>query len=174
MSEQSTLSPRWQGAHHIALTTADLDATARFYHGLLGMPLLGGSGANSFHGRHYSFDAGGFHVGFFEQPTHEAPGATAGWSRAFGFVHGAFQHLALAVADEADLEALRARLAAAGVEVTEWLHQGAMRQFLFADNNGILWEVNWTPAGATDEWDFDDPDPVPVAREIWEGQTRHG
>ena len=170
MSEQSIPGPRWQGAHHIALTTPDLDATVRYYHDLLGMPLLGGSGANPFHGRHYAFDAGGFHVGFFEQPTHDAPAAAAGWSRAFGFVPGAFQHLTLELADEA----LRARLVAAGVEVTDWLNQGAMRQFLFADNNGILWEVTWTPATATDEWDLEDSDPVPAAREIWETRTRSG
>jgi catechol 2,3-dioxygenase-like lactoylglutathione lyase family enzyme len=174
VSESSPPAPRWRGTHHIALTTADLDATVRFYHGLLGMPLLGGGGANPVHGRHYAFDAGGFHVGFFERPGYEAPVAPVGWSRAFGFVPGAFQHLALAVADEAGLEALRARLVAVGVEVTEWLHEGPMRQFLFADNNGILWEVTWTPAGTTDDWKFDDPDPVPAAREIWEGRTRAG
>ena len=78
------------------------------------------------------------------------------------------------VAAEAELEALRARLVAAGVEVTDWLHEGPMRQFLFADNNGILWEVTWTPARATpDAWTLDDPDPVPAAREIWEGRMRN-
>ncbi len=161
----------WRGAHHIALTTSDLDATVRFYHGLLGMPLVGGVGANPIHGRHYAFDAGGFLVGFFEQPAHVAPPAPAGWSRAFGFLHGAFQHLALAVKEEAELEALRERLVAADVEVTDWLHEGPMRQFLFADNNGIVWEVNWTPPGAEQEhggWTFADPDPVPAAREIQE------
>ena len=169
MSDATSPGPQWRGAHHIALTTADLDATVRFYHGLLGMPLVGGTGANPIHGRHYAFDAGGFLVGFFEQPAHETSAAPVGWSRAFGFLPGAFQHLALTVADEAGLEALRARLVAAGVEVTPWLHEGPMRQFLFADNNGIVWEVNWTPAGAETAhagWTFDDPDPVPAAREV--------
>jgi len=31
-----------------------------------------------------------------------------------------------------------------------------------------------TPAGTTDEWTLDDPDPVPAAREIWAGRTREG
>ena len=140
----------------------------RFYHGLLGMPLVGGKGANPVHGRHYAF-AGGFLIGSFEQPEHEATAAPAGWSRAFGFLPGAFQHLALVVADEDELEALQARLVAAGVEVTDWLHEGPMRQFLFADNNGIVWEVTWTPTGAEEVlpgWAFDDPEPVPAAREI--------
>ena len=176
MSEPSTPAPRWRGAHHVALTTADLDATMRFYHGLLGLPLVGGKGAIPVHGRHYAFDAGGFLIGFFEQPRHAAPPAPAGWSRAFGFLPGAFQHLALAVADEAGLEALRDRLVAAGVEVTDWLHEGPMRQFLFTDNNGIVWEVTWTPTGAEvvpPGWELDDPDPVPAAREIRaEGRLR--
>ena len=81
------------------------------------------------------------------------------------------------MADEAGLEALRARLVAAGVEVTEWLHEGPMRQFLFADNNGIVWEVTWTPTGADvvpPGWAFDDPDPVPAAREIREEGRPYG
>ncbi len=143
--------------------------------GPLGVPMAAGKGANPIHGRHSMFDAGGFLIGFFEQSGHEAPAAPAGWSPAFRLLPGAFQHLALAVADEASLEALRARLMAAGVEVTDWLHEGPMRQFLFADNNGIVWEVTWTPDGAETlaGCAFDDPDPVPAAREIREeGQLR--
>lgn len=171
MSHTPLIEPSWRGPHHIALTTADLDSTVRFYHGLLGMPLVGGRGANPVHGRHYLFDAGGFLIGFFEQPGHPAPVPPAGWNRSFGFLPGAFQHLALTVGDEPGLEALRARLISAGVEVTDWLHEGPMRQFLFADNNGIVWEVTWTPSGserAHAGWTFDDPDPVPAAREIQE------
>jgi catechol 2,3-dioxygenase-like lactoylglutathione lyase family enzyme len=172
---QSAPATNWRGAHHVALTTTDLDATVRFYHGLLGMPLVATMEPTPVHGRHYFFDAGGFLVGFFEQAAHSAPAAPAGWSRAFGYLPGAFQHLALAVADEVELEALRARLVAAEVEVTDWLHEGATRQFLFADNNSIVWEVNWTPAGAetAPPWRaFDDPDPVLAARENREGRVR--
>ncbi len=79
--------------------------------------------------------------------------------------------MALAITNEAQLEALRSRLVEAGVEVTEWLHEGPMRQFLFADNNGIVWEVNLTPASAGHGhagWVFADPDPVAAAQEIQE------
>ncbi len=153
----------------------DLDATVRFYCGPLGMPLARGKGATPVHGRHYLFDAGGFLIGFFELPAHAAPAAPPGWSRAFGFLPGAFQHLALAVMDEVSLEALRARLVATGVEATDWLHEGLMRQFLFADNNGIVWEVTRTPEGEGTSAGcvFDDADPVPAARKIRaEGRLR--
>jgi len=29
--------PRWRGVNHLALVTPDMDATVRFYHGVLGM-----------------------------------------------------------------------------------------------------------------------------------------
>ena len=32
--------PSWQGIHHLALATRDLDATVRFYRDVLGMPVL--------------------------------------------------------------------------------------------------------------------------------------
>lgn len=171
MHERSPSRSRWKGTHHIALTTDDMDATVQFYCGLLDMPLLGGGGANPMHGRHYTFDAGGFHIGFFERPGYEAPAPAPGWSEAFGYVPGSFQHLALALEDESELEMLRERLGSAGVEVTDWLHEGSMRQFLFANNNGIVWEVTWTPDGATDNWDLTDPEPVPAAAKFWKNRT---
>jgi hypothetical protein len=74
------------------------------------------------------------------------------------------------------LEALRRRLVAAEVEVRDWLREGRMRQFLFADKNGIVWEVTWTPVGperAHAGWTFDDPHPGPAVLEIDEqGWTR--
>lgn len=90
MNDMVPGGPRWHGAHHIALTTRDMDATVRFYHQLLGMPLVGSVGANPIHGRHYMFDAGGFLIGFFEHPDHAMSAVPAGWSRAFAFLPGAF------------------------------------------------------------------------------------
>ena len=37
MSSDENLGPAWQGFHHIALVTADFDATLRFYGDVLGM-----------------------------------------------------------------------------------------------------------------------------------------
>lgn len=47
----TTQQPQWRGAHHLALVTRDLDATVRFYHGMLGMPLFGSMAAQSHRGR---------------------------------------------------------------------------------------------------------------------------
>lgn len=50
-----------------------------------------------------------------------------------------------------------------------------MRQFLFADNNGIVWEVTWTPIGSEKGHAgciLADPDPVPSANEIHEQGRR--
>ena len=81
--------------------------------------------------------------------------------------------MALTVQDEGALLGLRERLLSAGVEATELMDQGPIRQFLFTDNNGILIEVNWDPAGMTampvdytSESRFDDPDPVPAVQEL--------
>ena len=175
MSEEMSARSHWRGAHHIALTTRDMDATVRFYHQLLGMPLVGSVGANPIHGRHYMFDAGDFLIGFFEHPDHAMSAVPADWSRAFAFLPGAFQHLALKAENEAGLEALRAQLVSADVEVTEWLHEGPMRQFLCADNNGIVWEVTWTPIGSEKGhagWILAEPDPIPSANEIHEQGRR--
>jgi catechol 2,3-dioxygenase-like lactoylglutathione lyase family enzyme len=41
----------WRGVNHLALVTADLDATVRFWHGVLGARLVATIGTPSF--RHY-------------------------------------------------------------------------------------------------------------------------
>src|SRR5512133_41762 len=167
-------STRWTSAHHLALITKDLDATVRFYHGLLGMPLWSAMKPMLYHGRHCFFKAGAFFMHFFEKPDAEIAAPQSGWSeRRFVTVSGAFQHVALSVQDEDALVELRERLLSAGVEATELMDQGPIRQFLFTDNTGILIEVNWDPAGITampvdytSESRFDDPDPVPAVQEL--------
>ncbi len=46
----------WQGLNHLALITNDMDATVRFWHGVLGAPLVATIGTDTF--RHYFFDFG--------------------------------------------------------------------------------------------------------------------
>src|SRR3954467_8146003 len=49
-------APRWRGIHHLALTTNDMDATVRFYHGVLGMRTVATIATPDF--KHYFFDIG--------------------------------------------------------------------------------------------------------------------
>src|ERR1700722_1281715 len=60
-----TEMPRWRGINHLALVTTDMDATVRFYHGILGARLVAHLGNKSF--RHYFFEFGTQNtVAFFE------------------------------------------------------------------------------------------------------------
>ncbi|HSH78065.1 MAG TPA: VOC family protein [Herpetosiphonaceae bacterium] len=165
---------RWRGAHHLALVTRDLDATVRFYHGLLDMPLLAAMEPMPYHGRHCFFAAGSFLMHFFEDAGAEIAAPPHGWERnRITFVPGAAQHIAVSLEDETDLVALRERLMAAGVAVTEMMNQGPLLQFLFVDNNGLMIEANWSPVDlATQPIDygnsrlFNDPHPVPAVKEL--------
>ena len=58
-------SPRWRGVNHLALVTSDMDATVRFYAGVLGARLVATVGTPAF--RHYFFDFGtNSTIAFFE------------------------------------------------------------------------------------------------------------
>ena len=181
MTHESSDGRGWAGGHHVALTTKDLDATVRFYHGVLGMELAGAFRPGEGHGAHVLLRAGGFFVHFFHEPANPVQPVPAGWSGlGFRIWPGFVQHLALAVATEDDLLALRERLLAAEVECSPVIEQPPLRQFFFTDNNGIAWEVNWSPVTledldrmppeARDALLFPDPDPVPAVREIRAGR----
>ena len=58
-------TPRWRGINHLALVTPDMDATVRFYAGVLGMRLVATTRAGPM--RHYFFEMGPENtVAFFE------------------------------------------------------------------------------------------------------------
>ena len=58
-------TPAWSGINHLALITNDMDATVRFYHGVLGAPIAATVGTPEF--RHYFFEFGPqCTVAFFE------------------------------------------------------------------------------------------------------------
>jgi catechol 2,3-dioxygenase-like lactoylglutathione lyase family enzyme len=50
------MSVQWAGLNHLALITNDMDRTTRFWHGVLGAPLVATIGTEAF--RHYFFDVG--------------------------------------------------------------------------------------------------------------------
>lgn len=165
--------PRWRGINHLALITNDMDATVRFYDGVLGMRLVAHLGNESF--RHYFFECGPQNtIAFFEyrgEPV-DAFAKPAGIPdpRAIQF-----DHLSFNVADEHALEAMQARLKEHGCEVTDVIDHGFVRSIYFTDPNGIALEASWWVIDATgrdaDYGDgrlFADPHPVPAARELAE------
>lgn len=169
--DPSTEGPRWRGINHLALVTNDMDATVRFYHGVLGARLVADLGTESF--RHYFFEFGPENtVAFFEYHDIElepfAKPAGVPDPRA-----PQFDHLSFNLPDEAALEALRARLKAAGCEVTDVVDHGMIRSIYFTDPNGIALEASWwvidatgRPSDYADPHLFADPNPVPAVEEL--------
>jgi catechol 2,3-dioxygenase-like lactoylglutathione lyase family enzyme len=161
----------WRGINHLALVTTDMDATVRFYHGVLGARLVTTIGTPTF--RHYFFEFGPQNtVAFFEYTDVEldtfAKPAGVPDRRA-----SQFDHLSFNVPDESALLTLQARLKGAGCEVTDVVDHGIIRSVYFTDPNGIALEASWwvvDPTGRpTDFADgrlFADDDPVPAVREL--------
>ena len=117
--------PPLEGVHEAALYTTELDAAAAFY-ARLGLREVGRSA-----GRHVFFRAGDDLLLLFDPRGTERGGAVP--------AHGAHGpgHVALAVPDQAALDAWRARLADAGVDVeseVEWPSGG--RSLYFRDPAG--------------------------------------
>lgn len=162
-------NPYWRGVNHLALVTPDMDATVRFYHGVLGMRLVSTVMAGPM--RHYFFEIGPENtVAFFEwkgAPTYRKAAGVP--------VPGPVQldHISFNLPDEESLERLRERLLAAGCEITEVVDHDIVRSVYFTDPHGIALEASWWAADATgrpadysDKRFFADPDPVPALREL--------
>jgi catechol 2,3-dioxygenase-like lactoylglutathione lyase family enzyme len=163
--------PRWRGINHLALVTTDMDATVRFYHGVLGARLVAHLGNASF--RHYFFEIGPQNtVAFFEYRDVElAPFAKPAGIPDPRAVQ--FDHLSFNLADEQALLDLRERLKQAHCEVTDVIDHGFIRSIYFTDPNGIALEASWWVTDATgreadfaDEGLFSDPIPVPAVEEL--------
>src|SRR5215831_13537439 len=165
-------APRWQGINHLALVTPDMDATVRFYAGVLGMRLVATTMAGPM--RHYFFEmAPGNTVAFFEVEGMETFAKPAG-----GPSDRAIQldHLSFDVPDEHALEMLRKRLLAAGSEVTTVVDHGFIHSIYFTDPNGIALEASywvvdptgWAELSLDDDRLFGDGNPVAAVREIRE------
>jgi len=149
-----------------------MDATVRFYTGVLGMPLVTTLMAGPM--RHYFFEISPQNtVAFFEIPGAQTFKKGAG-SPAPHPVQ--LDHISFNVQDEQALELLQARIAAAGSEVTRVVDHGVMRSIYFTDPNGIAleasyWVVDGTglPFDPSDITVFRDPDPVPAIAELANG-----
>jgi catechol 2,3-dioxygenase-like lactoylglutathione lyase family enzyme len=170
---------RWRGVNHLALVTADMDATVRFWHGVIGARLVATLGTESF--RHYFFEVGaGSTVAFFEyrdQPLERfAKPAGIPDPRA-----SQFDHLSLDLADEEALIRLQTRLKEHGSEVTDVVDHSVMRSIYFTDPNGIALEASWwvvdptaRPSDFRDDRVFADRNPVAAVQELAEsGELDH-
>ena len=165
--------PFWRGINHLALVTDDMDATVRFYHGVLGARLVATIGTPGF--KHYFFEFGPQQtVAFFEYVGAEiepfAKPAGVPDPRAIQF-----DHLSFNLPDEEALESLRRRLKEHDCGVTDVVDHEIMRSIYFTDNNGIALEATFWVTDATgrhtdfgDDSLFGDTDPVPAVRELSE------
>lgn len=124
----------YTGINHLAMATADLTATIRFWRDLLGMRLIIGLGRAGY--RHYFFEISPHDmIAFFEWPEvapipekdHGVP------------VKGpyAFDHVSIEVAGDDDLWALKDRLAAAEIWVSEVIDHGFIHSIYTFDPNNI-------------------------------------
>jgi catechol 2,3-dioxygenase-like lactoylglutathione lyase family enzyme len=148
-----------------------MDATVRFYQGVLGARLVLTIGTPAFRHYFFEFDQGNT-VAFFEYQDQQldtfAKPAGMPYRRA-----SQFDHLSLALADEDELVRLRDRLKEHDCEVTDVVDHGVLRSIYFTDPNGIALEASWWTADPTghpvdygDQRFFADPDPVPAVREL--------
>jgi catechol 2,3-dioxygenase-like lactoylglutathione lyase family enzyme len=163
----------WRGVHHLALVTPDMDATVRFWHGVLDARLISTIGTPTF--RHYFFEVGpGNTVAFFEYAGQHldsyAKPAGVPYEKA-----PQFDHLSINLPDEDALLRLRDRLKSHGCEVTDVVDHGFLRSIYFSDNNGIALEASWwtldptgRPVDYGDDRLFSDADPVAAVRELRE------
>jgi catechol 2,3-dioxygenase-like lactoylglutathione lyase family enzyme len=166
--------PRWRGVNHLAMVTPDMDTTVRFYHGVLGMPLVATLSAGPM--RHYFFEIGPQHtLAFFEWAgtdiDTESVAKPAGVPPTFP---AQFDHLSFNLPDEQSLIDLQSRLRSYDVGVTDIVDHGFLRSIYFTDPNGISLEATWwviDPTGRAATYDerdglFTDTDPVPALREL--------
>lgn len=126
--------PTYTGINHLAMVTADMDRTVRFWRDLLGMRLVAGLGSRGY--RHYFFAVSDRDmIAFFEWP-----GAEAVPEKDHGVpVKGpiAFDHVSFGVASDDALWRLKDRLEAAGFWVSEVIDHGFIHSIYTFDPNRI-------------------------------------
>ena len=173
-SAASSARTAWYGVNHLAMVTPDMDATVRFYHELLGMPLVGtlgnGDPNEPYPFRHYFFSLGGRStLAFFEWP-----GIDTGEPRPAGLPHAGsvYDHVSFNLETAADLVALRGRLVEHGIEVSEIVDHTVFHSIYFTDPiNGASLEASaWIrDLHANPYWG--DPDPGAATAAIVKERT---
>lgn len=161
---------RTTGCHHMAFVTNDMDATVKFYNGLLGLPLVvtlqlpdvdpfpGAVPGNLGGSRHYFFRIGDQDtIAFFEFKGTSKPADNS--------LLGAGNHIAITVPSEGELQKAKALLEQNEIPVKSDLDHGFCHSIYFDDPvNGIALEfATWQHPCDVEQPFLQDPDPVPAA-----------
>ena len=134
----------YTGINHLAMATADIDMTIRFWRDLLGMRLIAGLGRPGY--RHYFFEISEHDmIAFFEWPgvkkipekDHGAPVKTP----------LAFDHVSIGVKTQEDLWQLKQNLEAAQFWVSEVIDHGFIYSIYAFDPNNIPIEFSFSVPG---------------------------
>lgn len=125
---------KYKGINHLAMITDDMNKTVRFWRDLLGMKLIGatGDGVN----RQYFFEISDTDcIAFFEWPEVELPVPKD---------HGvppvkplSFDHVAIGVGCEEELNAIKRLLEGAGFDVSPVIDHGFIKSIYSFDPNNI-------------------------------------
>jgi catechol 2,3-dioxygenase-like lactoylglutathione lyase family enzyme len=158
MSKNSPFS----GVNHLAMITADMDKTVRFYRDVLGCKLIATLGTDRF--KHYFFSIGHHNtIAFFEYAGIDpgVPEKPAGMPAA----GRQFDHLSFNVDTYEDLLALQKRLREHGVDVTRVVDHKFIHSIYFDDPNGIALEASVWLMDPESEVSYQDPDPVSAVKD---------
>jgi catechol 2,3-dioxygenase-like lactoylglutathione lyase family enzyme len=134
----------FNGVNHLAMATADMDETIRFWRDLLGMRLIAGLGQPGY--RQYFFEISkNDMIVFFEWPKVE-PAVEKEHGRPVSgpFI---FDHVSIGVAADDDLWELKDRIDAAGIWVSEVIDHGFIHSIYSYDPNGIPVEFSYHVTG---------------------------
>lgn len=135
-------APKIKGLYHYSFPCRDGEETRRFYEDLLGLPLVAcmmsdrvpSTGEEKPYA-HFFFEMGdGSYIAFFDLGENQMPAPspnTPAW----------VMHFAVEVDSVAEVEAMAARLSAAGVPVTPVVDHHFIKSIYFFDPNGLRLEV---------------------------------
>jgi catechol 2,3-dioxygenase-like lactoylglutathione lyase family enzyme len=146
-----------QGIHHIAMFTADMDETVRFWTSVLKARLVRAAQDEGDPGtRHYYFDVGGSLVAFFHFPVQDRESLNFGW----------LHHVALKAESVQELESWREHIASFNVPVSDVKDRDFRKCIVLHDPNGIMIEIAAPTRALTDDDLTKDPKPVSALREM--------
>ena len=126
---------RNSGVHHVGLHARDPAATAEFYRNILGMQIVGGSGAD------HPLGASAFLCSRSDEESHEIA----------LFANPMFAHVAFKVSSLAELRSFHARVVERQIPIKFAFNHGVSFAFYFDDPDGHMIEVYW-PTGELDSY----------------------